>query len=194
MQPRRRPAPRGGTARRCLAIEPARSRQDLERHVAAERLLLGLVDDPHAAPADLAEDQVIADLAGRRGSAAHRRRPSRWHRRSRRQAPGRAAPSRPGPGKGRGSPRPARGSWSAYSSMLGRSPLRKRARNESASRSIGSRSEDEGDETGRRHGQSSSQAAAGLASQDHPESDQGPGVALAAADLSGPGPRRPRRC
>ena len=35
-------------------------RQDLQRHAAAERELLGLVDDPHAAPADLAEDPEVA--------------------------------------------------------------------------------------------------------------------------------------
>ena len=40
-------------------------RQDLERHAAAQRDLLGLVHDAHAAPADLAEDPVVADL--RRG-------------------------------------------------------------------------------------------------------------------------------
>ena len=36
--------------------------QDLERHAAAQRDLLGLVHDAHAAPADLAEDPVVADL------------------------------------------------------------------------------------------------------------------------------------
>ena len=38
-------------------------RQDLQRHAAAQRDLLGLVHDPHATPADLAEDPVVADLA-----------------------------------------------------------------------------------------------------------------------------------
>ena len=38
-------------------------RQDLERHPAAQRDLLGLVHHAHAAPADLAEDPVVADLA-----------------------------------------------------------------------------------------------------------------------------------
>ena len=38
-------------------------RQDLQRHAAAQRDLLGLVHDAHAAPADLAEDPVVADLA-----------------------------------------------------------------------------------------------------------------------------------
>ncbi len=52
--------------------------QDLERHLAAQADLLGLVDHPHAAPADLAEDAVIAQpplLArgwGRRGLRAVR--------------------------------------------------------------------------------------------------------------------------
>ena len=34
--------------------------QDLQRHVPAERLLLGLVDHAHAAPAHLAEDAEVA--------------------------------------------------------------------------------------------------------------------------------------
>ena len=38
-------------------------RQDLERNAAAQRDLLGLVNDAHAAPADLAEDPVVADFA-----------------------------------------------------------------------------------------------------------------------------------
>ena len=36
--------------------------QDLERHPAAQRDLLGLVHHAHPAPADLAEDPVVADL------------------------------------------------------------------------------------------------------------------------------------
>src|SRR5204863_488978 len=40
--------------------------QDLQRHAAAEGDLLGLVDYAHAAPADLAEDPVVAHLAQRR--------------------------------------------------------------------------------------------------------------------------------
>ena len=40
--------------------------QDLQGHAAAERDLLGLVDHAHAAPADLAEDPVVAHLAQRR--------------------------------------------------------------------------------------------------------------------------------
>ena len=50
-------------------------RQDLQRHAAAQRDLLGLVDDPHAAPADLAEDPVVADLPEARDGG--RRRPDR---------------------------------------------------------------------------------------------------------------------
>ena len=40
-------------------------RQDLQRHPAAQRDLLGLVHHAHAAPADLAEDPVVADSARR---------------------------------------------------------------------------------------------------------------------------------
>ena len=39
--------------------------QHLERHPPAERDLLGLVDDPHASPADLSQNPVIADLLQR---------------------------------------------------------------------------------------------------------------------------------
>ena len=39
--------------------------EDLQRHAAVQRPLLGLVHDPHAAPADLAEDPVIAEDLGR---------------------------------------------------------------------------------------------------------------------------------
>ena len=38
--------------------------QDLQRHVAAERLLDRLVDDPHPPAADLAEDPVVAQPLG----------------------------------------------------------------------------------------------------------------------------------
>jgi hypothetical protein len=40
-------------------------RQDLEGHAPAQRDLLGLVDHAHAAPADLAQDPVVAHLAQR---------------------------------------------------------------------------------------------------------------------------------
>ena len=43
-----------------LGVEQGRRAQDLQRHATAERLLLGLVDDAHAAAADLAEDAEIA--------------------------------------------------------------------------------------------------------------------------------------
>ena len=41
-------------------VERRGERQDLQRHPAAQRELLGLVDDAHAAPADLAEDPEVA--------------------------------------------------------------------------------------------------------------------------------------
>ena len=47
------------------------SGQDLQGHVTAEALLHGLVDDPHAAPADLAEDPIVAQSLGRG--------PGGWH-------------------------------------------------------------------------------------------------------------------
>ena len=43
---------------------------DLERHPALERLVLGLVDDPHAARADDAEDLVVAQPLGMRVARA----------------------------------------------------------------------------------------------------------------------------
>jgi hypothetical protein len=42
------------------AIEQGVAGQDLQRHVAAQRLLLGLVDHARAAAAHLAEDPVVA--------------------------------------------------------------------------------------------------------------------------------------
>ena len=59
----------------CAASSRPCQRQDLQRHVAAERLLLRLVDDPHPAAADLAEDAVLAQPL-RRPPRAGRRRPS----------------------------------------------------------------------------------------------------------------------
>ena len=61
-----------------LALEPAPllgvaehlRRQHLQRHVPAERDLLGLVDDAHAAAADLADDPVVAELLRRGGLRA----------------------------------------------------------------------------------------------------------------------------
>ena len=63
-------------------VERRGERQDLQRHAAAERDLLGLVDDPHAAAADLAEDAEVAqDAQLVEGSGAPGRpggRPVRW--------------------------------------------------------------------------------------------------------------------
>ena len=53
-------------------------RQDLQRHVPAERLLLRLVDDPHAAAADLPQDAEVAQplqRARRKGRAGALPRP-----------------------------------------------------------------------------------------------------------------------
>jgi hypothetical protein len=41
-------------------VSPARLGKDFEGHAPAQRQLLGLVDDPHAAAADLADDAVVA--------------------------------------------------------------------------------------------------------------------------------------
>ena len=63
-------APPSGPRRRnrsiCDRVDPPVQRQDLQRHVPAERLLDRLVDDAHAAPADLAEDPEIAQAIERR--------------------------------------------------------------------------------------------------------------------------------
>ena len=58
---------------RCIASSSATApnRRTFERHAAAERGLLGLVDDAHAAPADLADDPELAQggrRLGRRGA------------------------------------------------------------------------------------------------------------------------------
>ena len=58
----------------CLGSSRAVPGQDLQGHVAAQRLLLGLVDDAHAAAADLAEDAEVAQLLQRRRPRARRRR------------------------------------------------------------------------------------------------------------------------
>ena len=47
-------------------IEHGRKRQNLQRHAAVERFLMRLVNDAHAAAADLADDAVVADLPCRR--------------------------------------------------------------------------------------------------------------------------------
>ena len=48
--------------------------EDLQRHPATEQVVLGLVDDRHAAAADLAEDAVVADFleSTRRGDVVCR--------------------------------------------------------------------------------------------------------------------------
>ena len=59
VQPSRRP---------CLPLEPqyllrvgkGRIGEDFQCHASAQRLLLGLVHDAHAAPADLAKNAVVA--------------------------------------------------------------------------------------------------------------------------------------
>ena len=43
-----------------LGVQQRAGREHLQGHAPAQRLLLGLVDDAHAAPADLAEDAVVA--------------------------------------------------------------------------------------------------------------------------------------
>ena len=55
--------------RRVLGVAEHLRRQHLQRDVPAQRDLLGLVDDAHAAAADLADDAVVAELlqAGGRG-------------------------------------------------------------------------------------------------------------------------------
>ena len=61
---------------RCFGIDRRREGEDLQGDPATERDLLGLVDDAHAAPPDLADDPVIAELGPRRdGLGLARRRP-----------------------------------------------------------------------------------------------------------------------
>jgi hypothetical protein len=45
-------------------IQEGLRRQDLERYVAAQRLLLGLVYDSHSATTDLTEDAEVAQTPG----------------------------------------------------------------------------------------------------------------------------------
>ena len=65
VQPRRRLrlAVEAGHA---LGVEERRRRQHLERDATAERFLLGLVDDAHPAPPDLADDPVVGEPLGNR--------------------------------------------------------------------------------------------------------------------------------
>ena len=137
MQPRRGPR---------LALEPADvlgigqrpGRQHLQRHTATERLLLGLVNHPHPAAADLA------------GSKARTRQAGRWS--PRRPCPPAVAiePVRPAVSAPRSSISSKAGNnaaissarsgcRAAYSSAVAASPLRFRARNSSARTSTGLR-------------------------------------------------------
>ena len=55
-----------------LGVGESRIGQNLEGDPPTQRLLLGLVDDPHAAPADLAKNPVVAQsLQPRRGVNGH---------------------------------------------------------------------------------------------------------------------------
>ena len=102
-----------------LGVQRRGQRQDLQRHPAVERELLGLVDDAHAAPADLAEDAEIAQ--GPIPSLGVRPWPQRSH------APTRARRITSRREKPGGSPRPARDS-------AGRIPRPPAARRGSAGR------------------------------------------------------------
>ena len=53
-------------------IEHRLGRQDLERDMPAERFLLGLVDDAHAATADFAQNAKIAQALQRLAAAGER--------------------------------------------------------------------------------------------------------------------------
>jgi hypothetical protein len=108
--------------------------------MAAERFLFGLVDDPHAAAAHLAQDAVIAQAVerlaggGGRSAAAHPRGvvgtgPDLFHEEHAGKRSRMAAASA--------------GSLAVYSTSAGRSPRRQRSRNSSASAATGSRSEPE---------------------------------------------------
>ena len=71
VQPRRRPR-LALEAEDLLGVGERRVGEDLQCDASAERLLLGLVDDAHAAPADLAEDAVVAQpLQPGRGVNGH---------------------------------------------------------------------------------------------------------------------------
>src|SRR3954466_233604 len=51
-------------------VGPGGAGEHVDRDAAAQRLLLGLVHDAHAAPADLADEPAIADPPGLRRAAA----------------------------------------------------------------------------------------------------------------------------
>jgi hypothetical protein len=48
-----------------LGVERGGEREDLQRHPPAQRQLLGLIDDAHAAPAHLAEQAKVPQAAAR---------------------------------------------------------------------------------------------------------------------------------
>ena len=112
-------------------------RQDLQRHVPAERLLLRLVDDAHAAAADLPQDAEIAQPLQRRPAKAGRR--GRWPCATR-PCPGAGPPSATAWETGRGSARPIADGARRSRRSTPLSPCRRRSRNSSANCSTGSRS------------------------------------------------------
>jgi hypothetical protein len=58
----------GLEALKATGVNGRGEREDLERDAPAERDLLGLIDDPHSAPAHLAQQAKVAQLAdARRG-------------------------------------------------------------------------------------------------------------------------------
>jgi hypothetical protein len=71
VQPRRRPCFTAKSFQR-PGITGRVTGQDLERDAAAERHLLGLVNDAHAAPANFAQQAKVADLLRRRRHPVHR--------------------------------------------------------------------------------------------------------------------------
>ena len=156
---------------RAIAVARDMAGQDLQRHPAAQADLLGLVDHPHAAPADLAEDPVVAQpplLARDRDQG----RPLAVRAR-RRGSIDRSCSTITSAGSSSRIWSASSGWRAAYSSMLGRSPARYRARNDSATTSNGSRSA-----VGVAHDPSSA-TPPGQGGQDLLEPLQRPGVALA---------------
>jgi hypothetical protein len=76
MQPRRR-ARLEQEAAEVGRVGQALPGQDLQRHVPAQRDLLGLVDHAHPTPADLADDPVVPQLSEGRGPGLRRGRGAR---------------------------------------------------------------------------------------------------------------------
>ena len=88
-------------------VNPAMQRQDLQGNPPPQRFLHRLVDHPHAAPTDLAEDAIFAELLQLGGDCvpaapAEAMRSGRAH-------PGLRPSSTPGRGRTRGSGRPTGG-------------------------------------------------------------------------------------